>query len=260
MEKVLCISGGVDSIIAWFYEKKPTAVYFDLGTKYTAKEIKCLEKIKSIVTDFNFIVDDSLKSFGKLESGRTAFIPYRNLLFATVCAAKYGDDIIIGGIKGDNINDKNPEAFRAMSDCLTVTGTGQITVRSPFWDMTKPNIIAWFINNIPDALHILKASVSCYGGAEGSCGICPSCIRKWFALKYLGIDCDDWFEANPKTSPEISGYIKRLCDNAYDLNRTIEMFRVLERENILNPAEWRYLQDRITLREMAFVPDTVIRG
>jgi len=255
MTTVICVSGGADSIIAWFYEGKPTAVYFDLDTKYTAKEINCLFNLSQLIPDFNPIIDYSLRSFGGLESGRTAFIPYRNLLFATVCAAKYGDDIIIGGIKGDNVCDKNPVAFQMMSHCLTTTGERVVTVRSPFWDMTKPSIISWFIDNIPDALNILKASVSCYGGSEGSCGVCPSCIRKWFALKYLGIDCDDWFEAHPKTSPEISGYIKRLCNDGYDISRTKEMFKILESEYMLTPAEWRYLQSRIAIRESLLVPE-----
>ena len=254
-ETVLCISGGVDSLIAWFYEGKPKAVYFDLGTKYTQKEIDCLFSLSQLIPDFNPIIDHSLHSFGQLESGRTAFIPQRNMLFATICAAKYGDDIIIGGIKGDNVCDKNPAAFETMSHCLTVTGDKIVNVRSPFWDMTKPSIISWFIDNIPDALNILKASVSCYGGSEGSCGVCPSCIRKWFALKYLGIDCDDWFEAHPKTSPEISGYIKRLCNDGYDISRTKEMFKILESENMLTIAEWRYLQDRIAIREGLSVPE-----
>lgn len=249
MTTVLCISGGVDSVIAWFYENKPKAVYFDLGTKYTQKEIDCLSNLSQLIPDFNPIIDYSLQSFGQFETGRTAFIPQRNMLFATICAAKYGDDIIIGGIKGDNVCDKNPVAFQMMSHCLATTGGEPITVRSPFWDMTKPNIIAWFIDNVPDALDILRASISCYGGSKGSCGLCPSCIRKWFALKYLGIDCDSWFESHPKNSPEIPGYIKRLRDGVYDLERTKEMFKILESEIMLTPGEWRDLQERIAVRE-----------
>lgn len=236
-ETILCISGGVDSTIAWFYLGKPKTVYFDLGTKYTQKEITCLNNLKKVIPDFDFIVDTSLHSFGLLETGPNAFIPYRNLLFATVCAAKYGDKIIIGGIKGDNVCDKSPKAFREMTKCLTDVGEKPIAVRSPFWKMTKPDVIKWFIENEPNAINILKTSVSCYSDTTGSCGICPSCLRKWFALKYVGIKCDNWFENNPRTSPEIPGYIKRMRQGAYDLDRTKEMFEFLKIEGLISKKE-----------------------
>ncbi|MFA5395165.1 MAG: 7-cyano-7-deazaguanine synthase [Methanogenium sp.] len=230
---VICMSGGVDSIIAWHYLGKPKAVYFDLGTKYTKKEIYHLEQLKKIVPGFDFEIDTTLRELGALEVGRTAFVPYRNLLFATICAAKYGDDIIICGIKGDNVCDKNPTAFTAMSRCLTSTGTKQVIVRSPFWDMTKSQIISWFIANTPNAKQILKTSVSCYNGGEQSCGVCASCLRKWFALRYLGIDCADWFAADPRASPEIPGYIERMRRGEYDALRTREMLTVLVAEGLM---------------------------
>jgi 7-cyano-7-deazaguanine synthase in queuosine biosynthesis len=250
LQTVICVSGGIDSVIAWFYERKPTAVYFDLGTKYTQKEIACLHSIKAIVPDFNFIVDDSLKSFGILESGRTAFIPYRNLLFATVCAAKYGEDVVIGGIKGDNVCDKNPAAFGMMEKCLCMVGDKPVTIRSPFWNMTKPDIMAWFLEHVSNAQEIMKTSVSCYSSGEMACGLCPSCIRKWFALKYLGVDCEGWFENNPRTSPEILGYILRMRAGNYDLERTKEMFMVLKKEDLIDALSRGDLENKIKIREM----------
>jgi 7-cyano-7-deazaguanine synthase len=237
MKAVICTSGGVDSTIAWFYLGKPQAVYFDLGTKYTEKEIKCLNNLKQIIPDFDYTLDDSLQSFGKLEEGVHAFIPFRNLLFATACAANYeADEVVMAGIKDDNVCDKSPAAFRAMSNCLTKVNVDKkpVKVSSPFWKMDKVDIVKLFVKSEPNAIEILKTSVSCYSKTPGSCGDCPSCIRKWAALTYAGIECDSWFEKNPINSPLITDYLDNMCkdtDNEkFNSKRKNKFVKVLKKK------------------------------
>ena len=52
MSDVLLFSGGIDSVSAWFYMGKPKCVYVDMMTKYSPKELICIEELEKIIPDF----------------------------------------------------------------------------------------------------------------------------------------------------------------------------------------------------------------
>jgi len=176
---ILLFSGGMDSYIAWHYLGKPATVYFDLGTPYAQKEIKVVKELVPTT-----IIEDCLS----LKSRQIGdyFIPYRNLFFALL-ANKYSDDIIMAGLKDDGIEDKNEAIFAEWSDMLSRMINRKITVRSPFWQMTKENIIGWYIKKVGD-IDSLKKTVSCYSEADTNyCGKCRSCLKKWAPFWNNGI-------------------------------------------------------------------------
>lgn len=181
---ILCLSGGLDSVIAYYYLNKPKTVFFDYGD-YTK-----VEKERVLAIAPNTIIDTSLNLAGKA-FGKTAYIPYRNLLFASL-ASRYSSIIAMAGVKDDVVPDKSPEAFSKMGEALTFMGDGTIIdVVSPFWDMTKADIVSWAIDNLStdDLETVLVNSISCYHPTpEGNeCKNCPSCFRKWNALDANGI-------------------------------------------------------------------------
>jgi 7-cyano-7-deazaguanine synthase in queuosine biosynthesis len=190
-EQVLLFSGGIDSYIAWHYLQKPKTVYFDLGTPYSQYEIQV---IKELIPDT--IIDRSLNLASRqIPSPAAAHVPMRNLYLAML-ACKYGDEIIICGLKDDKVNDKTPEAFKEMSTLLTNFNDKKIYVTSPFWHKTKADIVEWFLKfcdslTACDSEALLK-TISCYTPDKDVdnaryCGRCSCCFRKWNALYVNGI-------------------------------------------------------------------------
>ena len=186
---ILCLSGGVDSFVAYhWYEKHYhgdfRTIYFDMGTPYTQKELYFVRKI-----DPNIIVDTSLKWLHN--TGFGTYIPYRNLYIA-MRASAHSDTVIIAGLKDDLVSDKNKAVFVEFSKLLTTLSGKDIWVISPFWDKTKVDVVKWYLDNVGkdiDSLWNLTQTVSCYSVENTNyCGECRCCFRKWVAFILNGIE------------------------------------------------------------------------
>ena len=181
--RVLLFSGGLDSFIAYHYlGNHIKTVYFNTGIKYSDEEERV---IRHLIPDT--IIDHSLKLKSReIKGSDTAFIPMRNLHLAML-ACKYGDEIIIAGLKDDAVNDKNPQIFEKMSAILSELNERKIVVRSPFWEMTKADIVKWYLDGGGNQHDLLK-TISCYDPVGTDyCGKCKCCFRKWVALWVNGI-------------------------------------------------------------------------
>jgi len=190
MKKILLFSGGLDSYIAWHYLDKPKTVYFDTGVGYSEMEIKTIARL---VPDT--LIDSSLRLYERqVGLSSTAFIPMRNLYLAML-ACHYGDEIVIAGLCDDNVNDKNAAIFIEFSRVLSELNCREIKVTSPFWDMTKADIVKWYLDQGLPTDNLLQTG-SCYTPELVStttfgdcyCGRCTCCFRKWVALWVNGIE------------------------------------------------------------------------
>ncbi len=218
MSKILLFSGGIDSLIAWFYLDKPKCIYIDLHTEYSEKEIKSIKNIATKLSmDLTIHEITNLNLF--YNSDVNAFVPNRNLLLALI-GSWYGDEIFIAGIKGDMVEDKNPEAFTDMTEILNKFSRTRIKIDSPFWQMSKTDIIKWFIDSGYDK-NLLFESVSCYHKLDKPCGNCGSCVRKYIALKMNNIEPD--FEINETLK---LNYLDRARSNKYDISRNNEIIKI----------------------------------
>ena len=234
----LCVSGGLDSTIAFFYlNKHPQPFYCRLGHRYQRKEERALRALEKLIPEFKVMYADNLK-LGRWEYGENAYIPMRNLFIIMNAILHGGTKIYLVGVKGDKVEDKSPEAFAVMSFALNFIRKkeeGRVSVHSPFWDMTKVDIVRWFLNNYPKDFvkEVLYTSVSCYDTTtNGHCGVCPSCFRKWVALEYNGLECLDLFENDIRKWDGIEGYIKRIKAGYYDAKRSKEMEVVLKKYDL----------------------------
>ena len=188
--RILCLSGGLDSMIAYFYLGEPRTIFFDTGGYADAEK----EIVLKIAPDT--IIDTSL-NFTQISTNEKAFIPNRNLLFAARAMA-YAPTVVIAGVKDDKVSDKNEKAFDSMTQVLrringvSPTDPGSlIKVYSPFWEMTKAEIVNEFLNFQAGAEELIDLSISCYTPVDGKeCLSCPSCFRKWNALWENGIQRD----------------------------------------------------------------------
>lgn len=221
---VLLMSGGIDSLIAWYYLDKPRAIYIPLCTPYSNKEQAALVKLKSMcdgLADKLTITQDI--NIGQFQYGEKAFIRHRNLILAAI-ASNYGDNIVIAGTEDDCVEDKSEIAFNKMTECLrAISPPGDLpSVTSPFWHMSKSDIIYWAMNNVHNSENIMRASVSCYDSKVNQCGLCPSCLRKAVAFTVNGLKID-FFENDVRTSPLISQYKQSLSSTRYTARRVADM-------------------------------------
>ncbi len=175
-EKILLFSGGVDSYVAWHYLGKPQTLYFNADTRYTPNELEVIKKIMP-----NTIIEDVI-NFKSRESGEKAYVPFRNLHFALL-ANRWSDTIIIAGVKDDVVSDKNEDIFAEWSRMMSNMEEREIKVLSPFWDMSKAQVVAWYLYHGKDKAKMnLLNTISCYSRTEIYCGQCPACFRKWNAF------------------------------------------------------------------------------
>lgn len=183
MKTIVLFSGGIDSLIAWFYLGKPDCLHINLGMPYSRKE-------EDIVR--HFVQKEGMRCHflsipAPIEvSLENSFIPARNLALATI-GSWFAPNVCIAGIKGDNVIDNNPKALSLMSDTISHLSEAKINVFSPFWDMTKGNIINWYIKSGNDPALLGKAT-GCYHPEEHQCGKCPCCLRKWVGLTVAGVN------------------------------------------------------------------------
>lgn len=185
-DQILLFSGGIDSYVAYHYLGKPQTLYFNCRSRYSQKELPVVQKLVP-----GTIIDNSLDLHDR-EYGEKAYIPFRNLLFACQ-AVKYSDNIIIAGVADDMVSDKNEEIFLEFSRLLSKLEGRSISVNSPFWSMTKSQVVKWFLEHGGSANELLQ-TVSCYDPNPEViyCGACPSCFRKWCALRSNGVYLDFW--------------------------------------------------------------------
>jgi len=190
-DQILLFSGGIDSYAAWYFLGRPKTIYFNLRTPYSDYELRV---VKELIPET--IIDNSLTlNSRQIPGSDTAFIPMRNLYLAMLASA-YADEIVICGLKDDCVNDKTPEAFAEFSGILSKLNEREIKVTSPFWNMTKADVVKWYLDTYKDSAVLsskLLRTISCYTpSSKGKdiqiyCGKCRSCFRKWSALYVNGI-------------------------------------------------------------------------
>ena len=186
-KSVLLYSGGVDSFVAYHYLGMPKCVYFDLNSKYSQREINFIHD-QEPARDSRLKIDTSLSFLGALEEGENAYIPFRNLYLAMTAVAKYSDKVYIAGVKDDKVSDQGRGVHEIWSAHLSQLEGRTIEVSSPFYDMTKADVVQWYVKGF-NKLSLLN-TVSCF--AEGNataiyCGNCNACFRKAVALFSVGL-------------------------------------------------------------------------
>ena len=201
-KRILLFSGGIDSFVAYYFLGKPKTLYFDLKNRYSEKEKKVIKRL--IPTT---IIDDTL-NLGDIEK-KNANIPFRNLFLAMKASAKYADKVYIVGIKDDKVSDKNKKIFKTFSDLLSKLEGRKIEILSPFWEMSKKEILIWYLERGLSKETLLK-TISCYSSSKNTtyCGKCACCFRKWVALYSIGIKL-------PFYNKKLINVYRKRCQNNY---------------------------------------------
>ncbi len=181
---ILLFSGGVDSFIAHRWLGRPPTLYFNLLTKDSKTE---QATVKKLIPDT--IIEDCLDLSSRVQ-GEKAYIPFRNLMLACL-AVKYSDHIIMAGLKDDKVSDKNRGIFQEFERLLSKMEGRPILISSPFWDLTKSDIVRWYLECGGSAANLLN-TFSCYSPLDSGapCMACPACFRRWCAFWVNGIEME----------------------------------------------------------------------
>lgn len=233
VRQVLLFSGGLDSYIAYQFIKRetqeePYLLYVPLSHRYEAQELEAIGKlmakgyIPSVKHDYSLY----LKQWEQAD----AFIPMRNSLLAHV-AARYGELIWLTVQKGEtNTPDRSPQFFDELSNLLTFMNQKHITVTSPFFEMTKVQMVDWYRSKELD-LDALRMTSSCYSPVKGiGCGTCPSCFRRWVSLELNGIG--EKYAKPPWKSKLAEQYLVKGKAGFYGTDRDEEIIRALRKKGV----------------------------
>lgn len=233
MKEVVLYSGGMDSHIAWYYLGKPDAIYISHGCRYEWKQLKAVKTIKKVEDTDRIKVVDGILNLSSFEEP-DASIPLRNAYFVMIAATLGYDNIYLIVQKGEtSIPDRTPKFLKQMSEILSQQFSREIKVDSPFLNMTKQDMVKWYLDNGGNVKSLLLTT-ACFHPIFDACGNCKACFRRWIALRYN--DLDDVYHhyyQDIRYSPVTQQYIKDLKSGKYDSVRTKQTLEVLKKEGLV---------------------------
>ena len=172
-DTVVLLSMGYDSLSTWHQLGRPSAVHFDVGSRYGLAERSRYERLRGSFPQLLPVQD--LRWLGEKEQD-DAWVPLRNLLM-TVQAAALGFNDIVMSAPADWAADKRLMFTLTTSLAMRVAQPGVgYRVRRPFSHWTKARLIA-----ATPAELLEEFAYSCYEGAEVPCGRCSACGRATIA-------------------------------------------------------------------------------
>lgn len=218
------LSGGLDSVVAYEmgkdagHEMRP--YYVKLRTPYAALELRALNTLGYDVT----LIDHSDWP-ARWEPYKTRWqhiLPGRNLLIIMSVAEAVSDrpvEIWLGATEGEiplTGGDKSVRFFSATGRVLASLPVVH-ALRFPLKEMTKSDLVEWWINSGRDPADLLK-TVTCQGGTDAPCGACHACFNRWIALRNNAIS--ETMLADPRTvksnAEKVAQFEAALASRSFD--------------------------------------------
>jgi hypothetical protein len=218
-DEVLLYSGGLDSYIAYHFLHRPATFYLPLNHRYEKFEKEAI--IKTIPNTWM----SEIFNLGPFEH-EDADIPMRNAYLMMGAAMLGAKKIHLVVQKGEiSIPDRKPAFFNQMSHFLSDLNGKEIIVSSPFFGMTKVEMVEWYLNVGLDPKDLLKTR-SCYSMSDKPCGHCGACFRRWVALTYNNLSEPMLF--NILEWEGTKAYVQKILDGKYDPQRARETISALK--------------------------------
>lgn len=222
MKEVLLFSGGMDSLVAWHYLKKPICHYYPFGHS-SSKSHKIVKKMGSKISDLS----DKLQYFRGIHmsafGGDYGLKPQS--IYLILIATNFAEKIWFP-VCCDEGNEK--EIFKSVNQLLPLLYDKKIRVDSPFWNMTKPDLVGWYLKK-KLLLDELRMTWSCMGSGEKHCGRCHSCFERWCALEYNGLSDFEEYVVDPWRSEFATLHEMKMERGEYSKRRTDQTMSVLKR-------------------------------
>lgn len=221
MKTVVLLSGGMDSVTA-FYEvvqdhEVVAALSFDYGSKHNACEIPFAKLhaeragVPHRVIDLGFMNDcfasNLLKSGGEIPDGHYAeenmkrtVVPFRNgIMLAIACGfaeSVEAEALAIAAHSGDHAiyPDCREPFMQGMADAMAEGTYARIQLLRPFIAIDKTGIARRGVELGID----FAETWSCYKGGEVHCGTCGTCVERREAFLLAGIPDPTTYLATPE--------------------------------------------------------------
>lgn len=276
-KNVVLYSGGLDSLVSALIlkdqmEEDPILVQVDMG--YNHKEINQAKRVLNLVgldiCKYVLIRGTELEIY---KVGDNAFIPYRNLLLLLkidmnltledrLKEEKNYEKVhyFMGGLKEDQIADNSPRGRKKMEDIMNfMRGYGEVAVSSILEEFTKPQLVQYLKDKFgkEKTIEILKTSSSCYVGVN--CGLCPACVRKFFAIEHI-MDSEGIFFHKPEESEVLRQYVNRVKlgykKSGMEVSRFLYTREVLLKKGKISWGELNELDEEDLKREFTKLKNT----
>jgi len=253
----LSYSGGADSTAGLLYALdcglKVKPIYVAFGQKNEKQEIITIKKILGKLKIEPLIVKIDIDKYIDHEWKRwkLGIIPARNYLFAAIAGSvlaksKSKNPQIWVCAHKEEINpthtDKSNRFFRSCSKILSDNYRKNISVTTPFKDLTKPEIVSYWHKYWEKKYNIsVNETVSCYFG--NNCGVCKACINRAVVFVCAGIKIEN-FQTNPfldKRKLILNSYI--VSFNSLHTERKLDFLYALNKQKNILPKKLKKFLD-----------------
>jgi 7-cyano-7-deazaguanine synthase len=210
MKTVVLLSGGMDSVTAFYHaaaeHEVTAALSFDYGSKHNHREIPFARhhaeklSVRHTVIPLGFVAEhftsDLLQSGGAIPEGhyeeqsmKRTVVPFRNGIMLGIAAgfaeSRGAEALVIAAHSGDHAiyPDCREPFMQAMGDAIRLGTYAGIMVLRPFISLTKSGIAARGA-----ALGVdFSRTWSCYKGGDIHCGVCGTCVERREAFLLAGL-------------------------------------------------------------------------
>jgi len=225
MKEILLFSGGMDSLILWYWLQQPNCLFVDVGQRYYQKEFSAVTDIAH-ETGMDLIYKE-MRVIGEVEKP-DADMPQRNM-FLLMLGSNYADKVYLTIQKDEfSIPDRKPAFFKEAEKIVSYLHNRPIKFPVPFETMDKFDIVEWY-KDMGHPIDLLQLTVGCYTKSKSKhCGNCGSCFRRATSLAYNDID--------PETtlSPDIvKTYMRWIEEGKYSPERAKKTIIALEKMRCL---------------------------
>lgn len=208
---IVLLSGGMDSAVTAALAREQDDVVVALNMYYGQRhciERECAKVQASLLYLDDYIEMDLTSLFSYMKSALlplsgievdddqpknqvgATYVPGRNSIFLAV-AAGIADSIgasyvYYGAHKDDHSGypDCRPDYYKAMQEALRLGTARGVTLKAPFIDLKKSDIVRIGIAHGVD----FTFTYSCYRGEKPSCGTCPTCQLRLQAFAEAGYE------------------------------------------------------------------------
>jgi 7-cyano-7-deazaguanine synthase len=237
---VILNSGGMDSYLLWYLffknDEDCLNLFVDLGHKYATKERSAVVAL-GLRHDTFRVEGVQGPDIGGHEDA-SGIIPNRNGLLI-MQAAMYSEHIHLGVIADEINSDKSADFLSCMQLALNLANRKQYwrtrdsdyqihTLLRPY---TKSDLVHRYLScgGKPEDLAV---TISCYHPTERHCGDCPSCFKRWAALRNNRIEASHTWGSDPRAWAYANGIVDKCHDGTYAHRRRNEILRALGEETL----------------------------
>ncbi|WP_193213519.1 7-cyano-7-deazaguanine synthase QueC [Luteolibacter marinus] len=221
MKTVVLLSGGMDSVTAFYQVRQEhevvAALSFDYGSKHNAREVPFARLhaeragVPHRTIDLGFMnecfASDLLQSGGEIPDGHYAeenmkrtVVPFRNgIMLAVACGfaeSVEAEALAIAAHSGDHAiyPDCREPFMQGMAAAMAEGTYARIQLVRPFIDLDKTAIARLGVRLGID----FAETWSCYKGGEIHCGTCGTCVERREAFILAGVPDPTVYLATPE--------------------------------------------------------------